>query len=145
MKRFIILFIVSFFVIPATAQTLLEVQVATATSLSLDPQVSLPRGSYKALGPGVKRWINKLHNITGFNNWEAYVAKGIAKRLRSAYVQQVSAAFAQAGYLLESNHKFTVGNEVHQQYIFENVNGRRAMLYVIEAPDALVWLVGWSN
>lgn len=132
-------------ILPVMAQTLLEVQVATAISLKLDQQVRLPRGSYRALGPGVKRWIAKLRNANGYDDWEAYVAKGIATRLRSAYVQQVSTSFAQAGYLLESNRKFRVGDEVHQQYVFENMNGRRAMLYVIEAPDALIWLVGWSN
>ena len=130
---------------PVWAQTLLEVQVATAISLKLDQNVRLPKGSYRALGPGVKRWLGKLRNAKDYGNWEAYVAKGLAKRMRPVYVQQVSAAFAQAGYLLESNRKFRVGNEVHQQYVFENMTGRRAMLYVIEAPDALVWLVGWSN
>lgn len=127
------------------AQTLVEVQVATAISLELDPQVSLPRGSYRALGPGVGRLIGKMHNVSGFGKWEAYVARGVAKRLRPAFVQQVSASFAQAGYLLVSNRKFSVGDEAHQQYVFENMDGRRAMLYVIDAPDALVWLVGWSN
>ena len=130
---------------PALAQTLLEVQLATAISLKLDQNVRLPKGSYRALGPGVGRLIGKMRNVSGFGKWEAYVARGVAKRLRPAYVQQVSAAFAQAGYLLESNRKFSVGNEVHQQYVFENMEGRRAMLYVIEAPDALIWLVGWSN
>jgi len=127
------------------AQTLVEVQVATAISLELAPQVSLPRGSYRALGPGVGRLIGKMRNVSGFGKWEAYVARGVAKRLRPAFVQQVSASFAQAGYLLVSNRKFSVGDETHQQYVFENMDGRRAMLYVIDAPDALVWLVGWSN
>ena len=145
MKKILFLIVVLFVITPTLAQTLLEVQVATAISLKLDQNVRLPKGSYRALGPGVKRWLGKLRNAKGYGNWEAYVAKGLAKRLRPVYVQQVSAAFAQAGYLLESNRKFTVGNEVHQQYIFESMAGRRAMLYVIEAPDALVWLVGWSN
>ena len=130
---------------PALAQTLLEVQVATAISLELDQNVRLPKGSYRALGPGVERWIGKLRGADGYGNWEAYVAKGLAKRLRPVYVQQVSTAFAQAGYLLESNRKFSVGNEVHEQYVFEGAAGRRAMLYIIEAPDVLVWLVGWSS
>ena len=131
--------------VPALAQTLLEVQLATAISLKLDQSVRLPKGSYRALGPGVERWIGKMRGTEGYGNWEAYVAKGLAKWLRPVYVQQVSTAFAQAGYLLVSNRKFSVGNEVHQQYVFEDMSGRRALLYVIEAPDALVWLVGWSN
>jgi len=130
---------------PAAAQTLLEVQTATAIALKYDPQVRLPRGSYRALGPGVDRWVARVRGGNGYGNWEAYVARGIARRLRPAYVQQVSTAFAQAGYLLVSSEKFGVGAETHQRYVFEDMNGRRAMLYVIEAPDALVWLVGWSN
>jgi hypothetical protein len=130
---------------PATAQTLIEVQTATAISLKLDPQVRLPRGSYRALGPGVNRLIAKMRGASGFGKWEVYTAKGLAMRLRPVYVRQVSSSFAAAGYLLVGEQKYSVGREKHERYVFEGPDGKKAMLYVIEAPDALVWLVGWSH
>ncbi len=129
----------------APAQTLVEVQLVTATALKLDSQIRLPSGSYRALGPGVKRWVAKVRGREGFGNWEAYAARGIARNLRNAYVHQVASAFAVAGYLLGEQKTFQVGQERHTRYVFESMDGKRALLYVIEAPDALVWLVGWAG
>ncbi len=131
--------------LPAAAQTLVEVQLVTATMLKLDSQVRLPSGSYRAIGRGANRWVAKVRGRAGFSNWEAYAAKGIARNLRNAYVHQVTTSFALAGYLLGEQKSFKVGQEKHTRYVFESPNGRRALLYVIEAPDALVWLVGWSS
>ncbi|WP_457638206.1 hypothetical protein [Oceanithermus sp.] len=145
MKRKLALLLLVLLLAPAAAQTLLEVQTATAISLKYDPQVRLPRGSFRALGPGVDRWLAKLRGADGYGHWEAYVAQGVARRLRDVYVGQVATGFAQAGYLLVERKDFSAGNEKHRRYVFEGPAGQRAMLYVIEAPDALVWLVGWSE
>ena len=129
----------------ASAQTLVEVQLVTATALKLDSQIRIPSGSYRALGPGVQRWVAKVRGRAGFGNWEAYAARGIARRLRNAYVHQVAGSFAAAGYLLGEQQTYQVGSERHTRYVFESMDGKRALLYVIEAPDVLVWLVGWSQ
>ncbi|HGY08923.1 MAG TPA: hypothetical protein ENK37_02555 [Oceanithermus profundus] len=131
--------------LPAVAQTLVEVQLVTATALKLDSQIRLPSGSYRAVGQGVGRLVAKVRGREGFSSWEAYVAKGIARNLRNAYVHQVATSFAAAGYLLGEQKTFEVGQEKHTRYVFESMDGKRALLYVIEAPDALVWLVGWSR
>ena len=131
--------------LPVGAQTLVEVQLVTATALKLDSQIRLPSGSYRAVGQGVERLVAKVRGREGYGRWEAYTAKGIARNLRNAYVHQVANAFAVAGYLLGEQKTFQVGQERHTRYVFESMDGRRALLYVIEAPDVLVWLVGWSN
>ena len=144
-KAIFLLLLGSLLAAPAAAQTLLEVQTATAISLKLDPQVRLPRGSYRALGPGVQKLIAKMRGVDGYGEWEAYVAKGLARRLRPVFVRQVEQSFAASGYLLSGQKAFTVSTEKHQQYVFEGPSGRRALLYVIETPGALYWLVGWSR
>ena len=131
--------------LPVAAQTLVEVQLVTATALKLDSQIRLPSGSYRAVGQGVERLVAKVRGREGYGRWEAYTAKGIARNLRNAYVHQVANAFAVAGYLLGEQKTFQVGQERHTRYVFESMDGRRALLYVIEAPDVLVWLVGWSS
>lgn len=132
-------------VLPAVAQTLVEVQLVTASALKLDSQVRLPSGSYRAVGKGVQHWVAKVRDRTGFGGWEAYTAKGMARNLRDAYVHQVATSFAAAGYLLAKQQTDQVGPERHTRYVFESMRGRRALLYVIETPEVLVWLVGWSD
>ncbi|GEM88579.1 hypothetical protein [Oceanithermus desulfurans] len=147
MKRLIVFVFVAVLTggLPAAAQTLVEVQLVTATALKLDSQIRLPSGSYRAVGQGVERLVAKVRGLEGYGRWEAYTAKGIARNLRNAYVHQVANAFAVAGYLLSEQKSFQAGQERHTRYLFESMDGKRALLYVIEAPDALVWLVGWSN
>ena len=131
--------------LPVAAQMLVEVQLTTAIALKPDSQIRLPSGSYRAVGQGVERLVAKVRGREGYGRWEAYTAKGIARNLRNAYVHQVANAFAVAGYLLGEQKTFQVGQERHTRYVFESMDGRRALLYVIEAPDVLVWLVGWSS
>ncbi|WP_457629061.1 hypothetical protein [Oceanithermus sp.] len=129
----------------APTQTLVEVQLVTATALKLDSQIRLPSGSYRALGKGVARLVTKVRGGEGFGRWEGYVARGVARNLRDAYVHQLASAFAAAGYLPEGQASYAVGAERHTRYLFSAPDGRQVLLYVIEAPDALVWLVGWSG
>ena len=147
MKRTLLIVLVAGLVwgLPGLAQTLVEVQLVTATALKLDSQIRLPSGSYRALGKGVARLVTKVRGREGFGDWEAYAARGIARNLRNAYVHQLATGFAVAGYLLAEEKTFQVGPERHTRYVFESMDGRRALLYVIDAPDALVWLVGWSG
>ena len=146
MKRFLIWALAAaVLAAPAGAQTLIEVQVVAATTLELDAQVRLPRGSFRAVGKGVDRWVAKVRGGEGFGRWEGYVARGVARNLRDAYVHQLASAFAAAGYLPEGRASYAAGAERHTRYLFNAPDGRRVLLYVIEAPDALVWLVGWSG
>ncbi len=146
MKRFLFgVFAAVALAVPAAAQTLVEVQVVAATTLELDAQVRLPRGSFRAVGKGVDRWVAKVRGGEGFGRWEGYVARGVARNLRDAYVHQLASAFAAAGYLPEGQASYAVGAERHTRYLFSAPDGRQVLLYVIEAPDALVWLVGWSG
>ncbi len=130
-------------VMVAPIQTLVEVRLATTTALKLDSQIRLPSGSYRELGKGVARLVTKVRAREGFGDWEAYAARGIARNLQNAYVHQVATGFAVAGYLLAEEKAFQVGPERHTRYLFSAPDGRQVLLYVIEAPDTLVWLVGW--
>jgi len=70
------------------------------------------------VGQGVERLVAKVRGREGFGRWEAYVAKGVARNLRDAYVQQVTTSFAAAGYLLGEKKTFEVGRERHARYVW---------------------------
>ncbi|GEM_PF-818457 len=147
MKRFLIIALLfsSALTGAVVAQTLVGVELASATALKMDSQVRLPHGSFRAMGQGVKPWIAKVRGGEAYGRWEVYLAKGVARRLQGAFVSQVQAGFAAAGYLLEGRRNYVLGREKHTSYTFGAAGGKRALLYVIETPEALVWLVGWSR
>lgn len=131
--------------LPARAQSLAEVTLVAATATELHPSVQLPRGSVRALGPGREAWIRKVPDAHAWRDWEAYVAQGLATHLRDGYVHQVATSFAAAGFFEAHRETRRVGGETHTRIEFENTGGARTLLYLIEGPDALLWLVAASR
>jgi len=74
---------------PVAAQTLAEVTFVAATATTLNPAVRLPSGSLRAVGPGVDALLARLPDASAWTEPEAYVARGVASRLRPAFEHQV--------------------------------------------------------
>ncbi|MDZ7704071.1 MAG: hypothetical protein U5L04_06265 [Trueperaceae bacterium] len=125
----------------AQAQLLAEVQTTAALALTLNPAVSLPPGSVRAVGPGAQDLIDTVPGAETYTDWEVYTATGVTARLQPAFVQQVVTSFASSGYLLASQQEEQVGNQTRIRYSFENTTGSSTLLYVIRTPNEFVWLV----
>lgn len=126
---------------PAAAQTLAEVTFVAATSASLDPSVQLPSGSVRAIGPGVDALLARLPDAHAWTEPEAYAARGLAANLRPAFEHQVATSFASAGYFERSRRSVQDGETERTRIEFEDAAGRRTLLVLFDAPDALVWLI----
>jgi hypothetical protein len=125
----------------ASAVTLAELQLVTATSLQLNPAVRLPSGSLRAVGEGTEAIIARVPGSRGYTDWEVYAATGIAARLQPAFVQQITTAFAVNDYFLVEQTEETQDDETHTRYSFQNDAGEETLLYVIRTPAELIWLV----
>ena len=125
----------------ALAQTLAEVTLVAAISSELDPSLSLPSGSYRAVGEGTAPIIAKVPNSGQFMNWEVYTASGIVARLQPAFVGQLTTSFAGAGYFLSDQTETVKDGETHTRYLFSDDAGKTLLLYTIRSPEELVWLV----
>lgn len=130
---------------PVRAQSLAEVSLTTAIASEMHPGVRLPSGSYRALGPGTSAWIGKVRDAQRWTDWEAYVARGLAARLRPAFVHQVATSFAAAGYFEQAREQRNAGAETHTRIVFQNDAGERTLLFLIEGPDELLWLIASSH
>lgn len=123
------------------AQTLVEVTFVAATVTQLDPSLRLPSGSLRAVGPGVDRLLARLPDARAWTEPEAYVARGIAARLRPAFEQQMATAFAAEGYF-ESARRSVAGPPVPYTRIeYRRPDGGRVLLVFFDAPDEVTWLV----
>jgi hypothetical protein len=128
----------------ANAQTLAEISFVAATSAQLNPAISLPRGSMRAVSDA-SSIIAKVPGHQNYSDWEVYTASGIAANLQPAFVNQVSSSFAGAGYFVNEQNEKTVGNTTHSKYIFTDDMGGTALLYVIRDSQELIWLIAQGN
>ncbi|MEX2542161.1 MAG: hypothetical protein WD314_10130 [Trueperaceae bacterium] len=125
----------------ASAQLLIEVSVVAAASAQLNPAIQLPAGSYRVTGNVPPGLLRKIDGGSGFRDWEAYSARGLAARLFPAHLHQLTNSFAMAGYFEQSRNERKKGKEKHVSRVFVGDDGSRTLLYVIETPDELVWLI----
>jgi hypothetical protein len=128
----------------ANAQTLAEISFVAATSAQLNPAISLPRGSMRAVSDA-SSIIAKVPGNQNYSDWEVYTASGIAANLQPAYVNQVSSSFAGAGYFVSEQSEKTVGSAKHSKYVFADDMGGTALLYVIRDGQELIWLIAKGN
>jgi hypothetical protein len=137
--------LVLFLAAPASAQLLAEVTMVAAASAQIDPAIRLPSGSFRVSGHVPPGLLAKVEGRSGYRDWEAYSARGLAARLFPAHRHQLINSFAMAGYFQQSSSERQLGREKHTQTVFVGSGGETALLYVIEAPDELVWLIARSN
>lgn len=129
----------------ASAQLLIEVTVVAAASAQLNPAIQLPAGSYRVAGNIPPGLLKKIDGGSGFRDWEAYSARGLAARLFPAHLHQLSNSFAMAGYFEQSRSERKKGKEKHVSRVFVGDDGSKTLLYVIETADELVWFIGRGN
>lgn len=123
------------------AQTLAEVTLVAAITAELNPGLSLPKGSFRAVGEGTAPLIAQVPGNEGFSDWEVYSAGGLAANLQPAFVQQISTSFAVNGYFLLEQIERDVGAAVHTRYLFDDGAGGTTLLYTIRQPDNLIYLI----
>jgi hypothetical protein len=128
----------------ASAQLLAEVATVAAASAQLDPAIRLPSGSFRATGQVPPGLMNKVEGRGAYRDWEAYSARGLAVRLFPAHVHQLTNSLAVAGYFQQSSSVRQFGREKHTRQVFVG-GGGSILLYLIEAPDELVWLIARGN
>lgn len=128
----------------ASAQTLAEVTLVAAISAELNPLIRLPRGSMRAVGSGTAPLIAKVPDAPVWSSWEVYTAGGIAMGLRGAFVRDVANNFALAGYFESERSERQVGDETHTRYVFTDGAGD-ALLYVVQSPQELIWMIARSD
>lgn len=129
----------------ASAQLLVEVTVVAAASVQLNPAIQLPSGSYRVTGKVPPGLLKKVDGGNSFRDWEVYSARGLGARLFPAHRHQLANSFALAGYFEQSRNERSTGKEKHTSQLFVGADGGRVLLYVIETPDELVWLIGRSD
>lgn len=125
----------------ALAQTLAELQLVVAISAELNPAISLPRGSYRAVGGDLSAFTSKVPDAGSFTDWEVYAATGLAANLQPAFVQQITTSFAVNGYFLSDESERKVGDETQHRYLFEDDGGKTTLLYTIRRPQELIYLI----
>lgn len=125
----------------AVAQTLVEVTFVAATVMQLDPGLRLPSGSLRAVGPGVDRLLARLPDASAWTEPEAYVARGIAARLRPAFEHQVVSAFAVEGYFEVDRRTVPASPIPYTRVEFQGEDGTRTLLVLFDAPEEVTWLV----
>ncbi len=130
---------------PVAAQTLAEVTFVAATVTTLNPAIRLPSGSLRAVGPGVDALLARLPDASAWTEPEAYVARGIASRLRPAFEQQVVTGFAAAGFFEAARRTVPDGAGTRTRIEFEGAAGERALLVLFDAPEEVTWLVARSR
>lgn len=123
------------------SQTLAEVSLVAAISAELNPGISLPSGSFRAIGEGTAPIIAQVPDANNFTDWEVYSAGGIAMNLQPAFVQQISTSFAVNGYFLSEQTEREVGDAVHTHYLFDDGAGGTTLLYTIRSPQDLIYLI----
>lgn len=143
-KLFALVLVIFAFISFGNAQTLAEMQFVTATAAQLNPAISLPRGSMRAIGDA-SDIIAKVPGNQNYSDWEVDTATGVAANLQPAFVNQVTASFAGAGYFLSNQSEKTVGSATHTKYIFTDDTGSEALLYVIRDRQELLWLIAKGN
>ena len=126
----------------ASAQTLAELQLVAALSAELNPALSLPRGSYRAVGGNLEGFIRQVPGHEAFGDWEVYAASGLAANLQGAFVGRITASFAVNGYVLSEELERVGGGETHTRYLYADASGGAALLYTIRRPGDLVYLIG---
>lgn len=140
MKNFLVISLIFFCLSSGFAQTLAEIQFVAATSAQLNPAISLPRGSMRAVSDA-SSIITKVSGHQAYSDWEVYTATGVAANLQPAFVSQVSSSFAGAGYFVSEQSEKTVGSATHTKYVFLDDLGGTALLYVIRDGQELIWLI----
>jgi len=127
-------------VLPALAQTLVEVTAVAATISTLDTSVRFPSGTFRA-GRGSEAIAARIPDAARFN-LEVYVAKGLAARLHAGFVQQILTGFAASGYFLSNQQETQVAAETRTRYDLTDSAGRPAILFVVRRGDELVFVFG---
>jgi hypothetical protein len=143
-KLFTLALVIFAFISFSNAQTLAEMQLVTATAAQLNPAISLPRGSMRAVGDA-SSIIAKVPGNQNYSDWEVYTATGVVANLQAAFVNQVTASFAGAGYFSSEQSEKTVGSAMHTKYVFTDDAGSEALLYVIRDGQELIWLIAKGN
>jgi hypothetical protein len=129
---------------PAAAQTLAEVTLVTAISSQLYPGLSLPSGSFRAVGPGTDALVARIPDAHEWTDWEVYTARGLVRNLENALVYGAQRDLILEGYWDMSQQEIVVDGTTHVRIVFEGERGR-ALIYLIRDPDALVWLLARSR
>lgn len=132
-------------VLPAAhAQLLADVLMTTAIMAQFDSNISLPRGTMRAVGSGVDRLVARIPGSGAWTDWEAYALGGVAVGLAGAKVHEVSTAYALAGYFERERSETTVGGpqgpETHTRIVYVADDGAERLLYLIRAGQEVVWL-----
>ena len=143
-KLFALVLVIFVFISFGNAQTLAEMQLVTATAAQLNPAISLPRGSMRAVGDA-NDIIAKVPGNQNYSDWEVYTATGVVANLQPAFVSQVTASFVGAGYFLNDQSEKTVGSATHTKYVLMDDAGSEALLYVIRDGQELIWLIAKGN
>lgn len=128
----------------AGAQALADVMLSTAIASQLYPGVHLPSGSFRAEGPGAATFVATLPDASRFGSWEVYTATGLAASLESAFVRNVTNAFAVAGLFESERSQRTVGGAVHTRVVFSD-GSDDAVLYLVSGDGTVTWAVGRST
>lgn len=125
----------------ASAQLLADVTLTTAIASDLLPGIQLPRGSFRAHGPGSAAFVAALPGTSGFSVWEVYTATGLMAALQPAFVRDVANAFAVAGMFEVERSETIVGGRTHTRIVFSD-DENEALLYVIAERGSVTWAIG---
>jgi hypothetical protein len=126
--------------VPALAQTLVEVTEVAAIASTLDSNVRLPSGSFRA-GRGSDAIVARIPDAGRFR-LEVFAASGLAARLQAGFVQQILTSFAVAGYFVQNQQEIHVAGELRTRYDLTDSAGRAAVLFVVRKGNELVYAFG---
>lgn len=128
----------------ARAQLLADVMVTTAIQAQFNSAVSLPRGTMRAMGAGTAALMARVDDASSWTDWEVYTLGGVVMGLSSAVAQQVSTAYAVAGYFEQQRSERQVagptGSETHTRVVYLGEAGDLRLLYFIRTAQEVVWL-----
>lgn len=119
---------------------LLDVTLSSAIAAQLNPGLQLPRSSLRAVGPGADAIIARVADAAEWTDWEVYTATGYLRNLQPLFAHNLATSFALIGMWESERAETEVGNELHTRYVFDD-GVDRALLYVIQAPSEVVWMI----
>lgn len=119
---------------------LLDVTVSSAIAATLNPGIRLPRNSLHAVGPGAEAVVARVADSAEWTDWEVYTATGFVRNLQPLFAHNLVTSFALVGLWESERSETVVGEEVHSRFVFDD-GIDRALLYVIQAPSEVVWMI----
>lgn len=119
---------------------LLDVTVSSAIAATLNPGIRLPRNSLHAVGPGADAIVARVADAAEWTDWEVYTATGFVRNLQPLFAHNLATGFALVGLWESERSETEVGEELHSRYVFDD-GVDRALLYVIQTPTEVVWMI----